>query len=92
MDKELAIKAMNRCVSEVEEWRMFLGAVELSYFSPSRKRLKEMMDYSQDIVYDNTKTRSARKKANFLYQECVFQDSARKTLEMYAKMRREGKL
>ena len=87
MNKELATKAMNRCISEVEEWRMFLGAVELSYFSPSRKRLKEMMDYSMDIVYDKTKTRSARKKANFLYQECVFHDAGRKALESLRKIK-----
>lgn len=78
--------------SNFESWRMLAGAAELTYTNPSRKRLKEMMDYSTSIMYSKNTTHQAKKKANLLYNECVEIDSLKRLMERYSKLSREGKL
>ena len=69
MWKEKAKSFYYASKSNIEDYRMLLGAVELCYFPTSNKRLKETKAYCHNIIKDSKLRKGTKIKALNLLNE-----------------------
>jgi len=78
--------------SNFEQFRMFMGAVEVIYTNPSNKRLREIESYSEHLVTSPKTNFKTKKKANVLAGECRDQIYLKDALARFSRLKREGVL